>query len=166
MRYAVPVYNIITNQGRIRDFKLGGGAHFNKLRRAEGGAKIFGVFRVKNHDFTPKNHIFSNYRGRRENVWGIPSEKSRFYAHKSTFFPILEGGGGARRVRPLDPPLLMARGKNDAFLCCVLHSGTWYDWECMFLECLGGGESLSLLLTATLSWEILYIMTRRASQRR
>jgi hypothetical protein len=30
-----------------------------KLRRAEGGAKNFGVFRVKNHDFTPKNHIFS-----------------------------------------------------------------------------------------------------------
>jgi hypothetical protein len=28
------------------------------LRRVEGGAKIFGVFRVKNHDFTPKNHIF------------------------------------------------------------------------------------------------------------
>ena len=31
---------------------------------AEGGAKIFGVFRVKNHDFTPKNHISSNFRGR------------------------------------------------------------------------------------------------------
>ena len=30
-----------------------------------------GLFRVKNHDFTPKNHIFSNFRG-----------------------------GGARRVRP------------------------------------------------------------------
>ena len=29
----------------------------------EGGAKIVGVFRVKNHDFTPKNHIFSNFRG-------------------------------------------------------------------------------------------------------
>jgi hypothetical protein len=29
------------------------------LRRAEGGARIFGVFRVKNHDFTPKNHIFT-----------------------------------------------------------------------------------------------------------
>jgi len=28
--------------------------HIKKLRRAEGGAKIFGVFRVKNHDFTPK----------------------------------------------------------------------------------------------------------------
>jgi hypothetical protein len=25
---------------------------------AKGGAKIFGVFRVKNHDFTPKNLIF------------------------------------------------------------------------------------------------------------
>jgi hypothetical protein len=24
---------------------------------AEGGTKIFGVFRVKNHDFTPKNQI-------------------------------------------------------------------------------------------------------------
>ena len=33
------------------------------MRRAEGGAKIFGVFRVKNHDFTPKNLIFSNFRG-------------------------------------------------------------------------------------------------------
>ena len=65
-----------TIQGRIQDFKLGG-AHLEKLRRAEGGAKIFGVFRVKNHDFTPKNHTFSNFRG------------------------------GARRVRPpLDPPLL------------------------------------------------------------
>jgi hypothetical protein len=32
---------------------------------AEGGAKIFAVFRVKNHDFTPKNHIFSNFRGAR-----------------------------------------------------------------------------------------------------
>ena len=64
-------------QGRIQDFKLGGGgAHLKKLRRAEGGAKIFGVFRVKNHDFTPKNHIFSNFRG------------------------------GARRVRPPPPPPL------------------------------------------------------------
>jgi hypothetical protein len=28
---------------------------------AEGGAKIVGVFRVKNHDFTPKNHIFFQF---------------------------------------------------------------------------------------------------------
>ena len=37
-------------------------------------------------------------RGRRENFWGISCEKSRFYAKKSYFFPIL--GGGAHRVRP------------------------------------------------------------------
>ena len=37
------------------------GAHLKRLRRAEGGAKIFGVFCVKNHDFTPKNHIFFQF---------------------------------------------------------------------------------------------------------
>jgi hypothetical protein len=48
------VYN--TTQGRIQDFKLGR-AQLKKLRRAEGGAKILGVFRVKIHDFTPKKRI-------------------------------------------------------------------------------------------------------------
>ena len=43
-------------QGRIQDFKLGG-AHLKKLRRAERGMKIFGVFRVKIHDFTQKKQI-------------------------------------------------------------------------------------------------------------
>jgi hypothetical protein len=80
-------------QGRIQDFKLGW-AHQKKLRRAEGGANIFGVFRVKNHDFTPKNLIFSNSGGRRENCWGISCEKSRFYAKKSYFFQFRGGGGG------------------------------------------------------------------------
>jgi hypothetical protein len=37
------------------------GAHLKKLCRAEGGGEIFGVFRVKNHDFTPKYYIFSNF---------------------------------------------------------------------------------------------------------
>ena len=56
------------------------GLHLKKLRRAKGGAKIVGVFRLKNHDFTPKNHIFSNFRG------------------------------DARRLRPpLDPPLTWSR---------------------------------------------------------
>ena len=53
----------VVYQGRIQDFKLGGA--LEKLRRVEGGAKIFGVFRVKNHDFTPTNLIFSNLRGER-----------------------------------------------------------------------------------------------------
>ena len=51
-----------TNQGRIQDFKLGE-AHLKKLRRMEGGVNIFGVSRVKNYDFTPKKHIFSNFKG-------------------------------------------------------------------------------------------------------
>jgi hypothetical protein len=60
-------------------FQVGGGgeAHLKKM---------FGVYRVKNHDFTLKNHIFSNCGGRRENVWGISCEKSRFYAKKSYYF--------------------------------------------------------------------------------
>ena len=49
-------------QGRMQDFKLEG-AHLKKLRRAEGGAKIVGVFRVKNHDFTPKKIIFFQILG-------------------------------------------------------------------------------------------------------
>ena len=36
----------------------------------------------------------------------------------------------------------------------ALHSGTWYNWEYIFLECLRGGQSVSLLLTDTLPWEI------------
>ena len=71
----------LIDQGQIQDFKSGG-AHLKKLRRAEGGAKIFGVFRVKNHGFTSTNHIFSNFRvGARAGVpspwirrWDINSE--------------------------------------------------------------------------------------------
>jgi hypothetical protein len=58
-RTAFHIY--ILYQGRIQDFKLGGGAQLRKLRRAEGGAKIFGVFRVKNHDFTPKKSYFFQF---------------------------------------------------------------------------------------------------------
>jgi hypothetical protein len=51
-----------TYQGRIQDIKLKG-VYLKNLRRAEGGEKMSGVFRVKNHDFTQKNDIFSNFRG-------------------------------------------------------------------------------------------------------
>jgi hypothetical protein len=47
--------------------------------------------------------------GRREHFWGISCENSRFYAKKSYFFPIAEGGAkifGVFRVKnPQDPPL-------------------------------------------------------------
>jgi hypothetical protein len=72
------------------------------LRRAEGGAKIFGVFHVKNHDFTPKNHIFPILGGARE-IFGVFHVKNHdFTPKKIIFLPIL--GGGARRVRTPPPP--------------------------------------------------------------
>jgi hypothetical protein len=38
------------------------GAHFKKLRRAEGGAKIFRVFRVENHEIClPRKKSFILY---------------------------------------------------------------------------------------------------------
>ena len=66
---------IVYDSGADPGFQVRGGA-LKKI--AEGGAKIFGVFRVKNHDFM----------------------------QKKTFFPIL-GGGGAPDAPPppLDPPL-------------------------------------------------------------
>ena len=71
-------------------FQVRGGAHLKKLRRAEGGAKIVGVFRVKNHDFTPKNYFFpilgGGGGGGARNFWGISCEKSRFYANKSYIY--------------------------------------------------------------------------------
>ena len=41
-------------------FQVRGGALKNNLRRAEGGANIFGVFRVKIHDFTQKKSRLQN----------------------------------------------------------------------------------------------------------
>ena len=43
-------------------FQVRGGAHLKKLSRAEGGAKNFGVFRVKDHDFTTKKSYFFQLR--------------------------------------------------------------------------------------------------------
>ena len=61
--YALIKYHT-TYPGADPGFQVRGGA-LKKLRRAEGGAKFFWVFRVKNHDFTPKNHIFSILGGAR-----------------------------------------------------------------------------------------------------
>ena len=82
------------------------GAHLKKLRRAEGGAKFFGVFRVKNHDFTLKNHIFSNCGGRRENFWGISCEKSRFYAKKSYIIQLRGEAHPARTPLKLEKKMI------------------------------------------------------------
>jgi hypothetical protein len=74
MGYTWPERDSNSQQGRIKNFKLGGGVQLKKLRRSEGGANIFGVFRVKNHDFTPQNHIFSNFRGRGRPPGSTPAQ--------------------------------------------------------------------------------------------
>jgi hypothetical protein len=58
--------------------------------------------------------------GRREIFWGISCEKSRFYAIKSYFFPIL--GGARAGCAPLDPPLYV-----------VHHCYSGSDWSLLRL---------------------------------
>jgi hypothetical protein len=82
------------------------GAHLKKLHRAEGGAKIFGVFRVKNHDFTPKKLYFFQLRREARKCLGYFVWKITILRQKFIFFPILGGRP------PLDPPLHMARFIN------------------------------------------------------
>jgi hypothetical protein len=88
------------NEGWIQDFKLGG-AQLKILRRAEGGAKIFGVFGVKNHDFTPKIYFFPIAEGGAK-TFGVFCVKNHDFTPTNHIFPIL-GGVGC----PLDPPLII-----------------------------------------------------------
>ena len=85
-------------QGRIQDFKLGE-AHLKKSHRAEGGANIFGVFRVKNHDFTPKIIFFPIAEGGAKIFW-VFRVKNHDFTPKNHIFSNFRGG--TRRVRP--PP--------------------------------------------------------------
>jgi hypothetical protein len=61
------------------------------LRRAEGGAKDFGVFRVKNHDFTPKNHIFPIAEGGAK-IFGVFHVKNHDFTPKNHIFSNFRGG--------------------------------------------------------------------------
>ena len=90
-------------QGRIQDFKLGGGGGgaLKKIAPSRGRREHFRGISCEKSLFTPKNHSFYNYGGRREKFWGISCEKSRFYAKKTFFFPIL---GGTRAGCPPPPP--------------------------------------------------------------
>jgi hypothetical protein len=78
--------------------------HLKKIRRAEVGAKFVWVFRVKNHDFTPKNHFFPIAEGC-ANIFGVFRVKNHDFTPKNHIFSNFRGGRRALR-RPLDPPLL------------------------------------------------------------
>ena len=61
-RVYVEIQQCRHTQGRIQDFKLGGALK----KKSRLGAKIFGVFRVKNHDFMQKKKKKKiNFRGER-----------------------------------------------------------------------------------------------------
>ena len=62
---------------------------------------MFGVFRVKNHDFTPKNQIFFNFRG----------------------------GGGAPRVRPpwIRPCYVQPVHVHEVYMMTNVWSGPSYQ---------------------------------------
>ena len=107
------------------------GAHLKKLRWAEGGAKIVGVFRVKNHDFTPKNHIFFQLWRETGNCLGFSFEKSRFNTKKSYFFQF-KGGRTPGVPPPLDPPLGLT------VYCIMVKKNVIYSWfinQPLFLTC-------------------------------
>ena len=65
-------------------FQVRGGA-LKKIAPSGGRCENFGVFRVKNHDFTPKNHIFSNCGGRRE-IFGVFRVKNHDFTPKKSYF--------------------------------------------------------------------------------
>ena len=67
-------------------------AHLKKLCRVEEGTNIFGVFRVKNHDFTPKNHIFPILGGVPE-IFGVFHVKNHDFTPKKKYiFSNFRGG--------------------------------------------------------------------------
>ena len=76
---------MIQYNGQYQDFKLGG-AHLKKMRRAEGGAKIFGIFRVKKSRFYAKKSYFSNFRGGAREIFGVFRVKNHDFTPKKIIF--------------------------------------------------------------------------------
>ena len=67
-------------------FQVRGERTLKKMRRAEGGSTIVGVFRVKNHDFTPKKSYFSNFRGGAREIFGVFHVKNHDFTPKKSYF--------------------------------------------------------------------------------
>jgi hypothetical protein len=94
-----------------------------------------GEFRVKNHDYTPKNHIFSNCGGSRKIV-GVFRVKNHDFTPKNLIFSNFRGA-----PPPLDPPLKGGKKGKKHFL----HDFAYYiipinkkrkERETSFLFCL------------------------------
>jgi hypothetical protein len=82
-------------QGRIQDFKLGG-THLKKLRRAEGGAKLFGgISYEKSRYYAKKSYIFFQLRREARTFLGYFVWKITILRQKIIFFSNFREGGGA-----------------------------------------------------------------------
>ena len=92
-------------QGRIQDFKLGGG-HLKKSRWAEGDAKFFSGISCEKSRFYDKKSYFFQLRREARKCLGYFVWKITILRQKIISFPIL----GAP---PLDPPLLLNLPKYD-----------------------------------------------------
>jgi hypothetical protein len=69
------------------------GVHLKKLHPAEGGANMFGVFRVKNHDFTPKKSYFFLIAEEGAKIVGVFLVKNHDFTPKNNIFSNFRGGG-------------------------------------------------------------------------
>ena len=84
---------LATFQGRIQDFKLGGGGALKKMAPSGGRREnCWGISCEKSRFYAKKSYFFQFYWGA-GNFWGISCEKSRFYAKKSYFFQFYWGAG-------------------------------------------------------------------------
>ena len=94
------------NPGANPGFEVRGGAHLKKIAPSRGRREIFGVFRVKNHDFTPKNHIFSIAEGGAK-MFEVFRVKNHDFTPKIIFFQILGGRAPGAPPPPESAPVII-----------------------------------------------------------
>jgi hypothetical protein len=99
------------NPNHTRGRSSGGEGALKKIAPSGGRHENIGVFRVKNHNFTPKNHIFSNFR--RGMRWVRPTPLDLPLHTKYIYLP---SDDSCLRSESLDLILL----RNLFIVCCML----------------------------------------------
>ena len=109
------------------------------MRRAEGGAKNFGVFRWKKYDFTAKKSYSFQLRREARKILGYFVWKITILRQKIIFFPIL--GGRAPGAPPPPPWIRPCKstlfvkwcGHASAFRMCVKWQPSRIPWRTALL---------------------------------
>ena len=84
-------------------FQVRGGA-LKKIAPSGGRRENFWGIPCEKSRFYVTKSYFSNFRRGARNLWGISCEKSRFYAKKNHIFSNFRGGGRAPGAPPPPPP--------------------------------------------------------------